>query len=263
MAETAAGFRGSLGWRPTAARIRWTTGLVAAAAIWEALPRLGVVPGIILPPPSAIVAAAMKDFGSFMANMQITVLEALVATAIAWALGVTLGVIFGSLRRVARFLVPLLDSAFALPWVVLYPLAVVWLGIGSPSKVVFAVVTGVFPILLTTTAAVSTIDERYVLLSRSLGATRRQLFLKILLPFALPQIISGLRVGTGLVVIGVVVGEMLASVGGLGYMISYYRATFESGHVYFAIVLTLFIAWVSNALLERVERYFARWKEAS
>lgn len=235
--------------------------VLAFLLVWESAPRLGLVAAIILPPPSAIYAAALKDFPSFLANLQVTLMEALVATAIAWVLGVSLGVVFGSTRPVARFLVPLFDSAFALPWVVMYPLAIVWLGIGSPSKIVFAVITGLFPILLTTTAAVSTVEQRYVLLSRSLGATRMQLFTKIMFPFALPQIVSGLRVGTGLVVIGVVVGEMLSSVGGLGYMISYYRATLEAGHVYFAVLLVLLLAWISNVVLERVELRFARWKE--
>jgi ABC-type nitrate/sulfonate/bicarbonate transport system permease component len=140
-------------------------------------------------------------------------------------------------------------------------LAVVWLGIGSPSKVTFAAVAAIFPVLLTTAAAVSTVEARAVLLGRALGASRLQMFTKVLVPFALPQILSGLRVGAGLAVIGVIVGEMLLSVGGIGYMITYYRSTFESGYVYLGIVLGIGLAALVNAAMERLEHRIAWWTQ--
>jgi NitT/TauT family transport system permease protein/taurine transport system permease protein len=228
--------------------------LAAVAIVWEGVSRAGLIPPLILPPPSAIAAAALKDGGLFLASLQVTVFEIVVATALAWAIGVPLGVLIGSSRRASGLLAPLLDSAFAVPWVILYPLALAWLGIGSPSKIGFAAAYGVLPILLTTIAAVSSVEPWYYTLAAALGATRRQLMVKILLPRMLPAILSGLRVGTGLVVIGVIVGEMLASVGGLGFQISSYRTLLESGHVYLGVLLALLLAWLVNAGLGQVER---------
>jgi NitT/TauT family transport system permease protein/taurine transport system permease protein len=80
-------------------------------------------------------------------------------------------------------------------------------------------------------------------------------------PLALPAIVSGLRVGTGLVVIGVVVTEMLASLGGLGFLISYHRTLFDTGHVYFGILLALLIAVGVNVALTHLDRRVGAWRE--
>jgi NitT/TauT family transport system permease protein len=80
------------------------------------------------------------------------------------------------------------------------------------------------------------------------------------LPLALPAVVSGLRVGTGLVVIGVVVTEMLASLGGVGFWISYHRTLFNTGHVYFGMVLALLIAVAVNVALTRLERRIGIWR---
>ena len=241
--------------------LKAAVGVVVFLALWEALPRLGVVSRIILSPPSAVVEAFFRDVPMVLGHLQITVAESIAAIAIAWAVGLGFGVFFGSMARTSRFLMPLLESAYALPWIVLYPLAVVWLGIGSTSKIAFAAVTASIPVLLTTTAAVSTVEARGTLLARALGASRLQMVTKVLIPFALPQVLSGLRVGAGLAVIGVVVGEMLLSLGGIGYLISYYRSIFESGYVYLGIVLGVALTVLVNLGMEWVERRIGWWDQ--
>ena len=146
-----------------------------------------------------------------------------------------------------------------MPWVVLFPLVLVWVGIGSPSKVLFATVAASFPILLTTTAAVSTVDRRYLVLARALGASRLQLYTKLLIPFALPQILSGLRLGTAVAIISVVTGEMLASLGGLGFIITYNRTQFETGHVYLGLLIAVALALGANWLMNVLERRVSWW----
>jgi NitT/TauT family transport system permease protein/taurine transport system permease protein len=236
---------------------------LAVLGLWQALPSLGIVHPIVLAPPSAVVAAAIKDWPVFLDGLRITMLEALTAVALAWAVGLGVGVALGSSARLAGFAVPPLESAFAMPWVVLYPLLILWLGIGSPSKVLFATVSATFPILLTTIAAVSTVDTRCLLLARALKASRLQTYVKILVPFALPQILGGLRLGTAVAVIAVLVGEMLTSVGGLGFVITYNRTQFETGHVYFGLVLAITMALGANWLMGLVERRLAWWAETT
>ena len=235
-------------------------GVLALLLAWEATARLHVVESILLPAPSAVFSAGLSNASAYLSALSVTAVEILVASAIASSVGVSFGVLLGSSRPAMRVLGPLIDATFALPWIVFYPLAVVWFGIGSPSKILFAGAHAILPIVLATAAAVSIVDRRYVLLARALGASRRQLYIKILLPFALPQIMGGLRVGLGLVVIGVIVGEMLSSFAGLGYMISHARETLDAPNVYFGIVLGLLLAGGTNYAMSLVETRLGHWR---
>ncbi len=232
--------------------------LVAAA--WEAVVRFGLVNRIILAAPSDIVLAAASDGGIFLRAFATTLAEIAAAVAIAWTLGVAIGIMVGSSRLLAAATAPVLSSIFAIPLIVLYPLLMAWLGIGPLSKVVFGAFSGFFPIALNTIDGVRAIEPRYLALARSIGATRLQTYARVIFPLALPAMVSGLRVGTGLVVIGVLVTEMLASLGGVGFLISYHRTLFNTGHVYFGMLLALTLAVAVNIGLTRLDRRIGNWR---
>jgi NitT/TauT family transport system permease protein len=236
--------------------------VIAAAvmALWEAIVRLGLVNQIILAAPSDIVLAAANDGDVFLRAFATTMLEIAAAILIAWTLGIVLGVVVGSSRALAAATAPVLSSIFAIPLIILYPLLMAWLGIGPLSKVVFAVLSGFFPIALNTIDGVGAIERRYLVFARSVGATRLQTYTRIIFPLALPAMLSGLRVGTGLVVIGVIVTEMLASLGGIGFLISYHRTLFNTGHVYFGMALALLMAVAVNVGLTRLDRRMGHWR---
>jgi len=237
--------------------------LVIAAtivALWEAVVRLGLVNQIILAAPSDIALAAAKDGGLFLRAFATTIMEIGAAILIAWTLGIGLGVVVGSLPVLAAATAPVLSSIFAIPLIILYPLLMAWLGIGPLSKIVFGVLSGFFPIALNTIDGVRAIERRYLLFARSVGATRLQTYVRIVFPLALPAMLSGLRIGTGLVVIGVIVTEMLASLGGIGFLISYHRTLFNTGHVYLGMVLALAIAVTVNIGLTWLDRRIGLWR---
>jgi NitT/TauT family transport system permease protein len=236
--------------------------VIAAAvmALWEAIVRLGLVNQIILAAPSDIVLAAANDGDVFLRAFATTMLEIAAAILIAWTLGIVLGVVVGSSHALAAATAPVLSSIFAIPLIILYPLLMAWLGIGPLSKVVFAVLSGFFPIALNTIDGVGAIERRYLVFARSVGATRLQTYTRIIFPLALPAMLSGLRVGTGLVVIGVIVTEMLASLGGIGFLISYHRTLFNTGHVYFGMALALLMAVAVNVGLTRLDRRMGHWR---
>jgi len=231
-----------------------------ALAAWEAVVRLGFVNQIILAAPSAIVAAAVTDGQVFLAAFVTTVLEIVAAILIAWTLGIIVGVVAGSSNVLAAATAPVLSSIFAIPLIIVYPLLMAWLGIGPMSKVVFGVLSGFFPIALNTIDGVRAIERRYLVFARSIGATTLQTYARIVFPLALPSMVSGLRVGTGLVVIGVIVTEMLASLGGVGFLISYHRTLFNTGHVYFGIALALTMAVAVNLGLTWLDRRVGLWR---
>ena len=226
--------------------------------IWEAAFRLGLMSPIIFASPSLIVEAATKDGWTFMLAFRITIFEITMAILIAWTLGIGFGVVAGSVPVLARIAAPVLSALIAVPLVVLYPVLIAWLGLGPASKVVFGVVSGIFPIALNTVVGVREINRGYATMAAAMGANRRQIMFQVMAPLALPAIVSGLRLGTALIVIGVVLSEMLASTDGIGFWISYHRALFNTGQVYLGIILVLVLAAISHLALSGLEQTFGR-----
>jgi NitT/TauT family transport system permease protein len=233
-------------------------GLVLFLAVWEAAFRFGLLSPIIFGSPSLIVGAAAKDGWDFLLAFRITVIEIAMAILITWTLGVAFGIVAGSLSVLGRVSAPILSALIAVPLVVLYPVLIAWLGLGPSSKIVFGVVSGIFPIALNTMVGVQGIDRGYAIMAAAMGASRRQIMFQVMAPLALPAIISGLRLGTALIVIGVVLSEMLGSTDGIGFWISYHRALFNTGQVYLGILLALVVAGLANAALSLVERLYGR-----
>ena len=235
--------------------------LVVFLVLWELVRRLEWVSPIIIAGPSEIYDSIVVAGGQFLVAFQLTLAEIVIAIAISWTLGIGFGMLAGIMPGLGLAAGPILASLFAIPLIVWYPLFMVWVGIGPASKIVFAVLSGFFPIALNTMYGVRLLDRRYLLLGRAMGASQVQALFKILIPLALPAVVSGLRIGTALVVIGVVVTEMLASLGGIGFLISYHRTLFNTGHVYLGITLALLCALLVNWALSRLETRFGRWRD--
>lgn len=250
--------------------MRWRTAhrLVRQAAIaaiciglWEALFRAGVLNPLIFGSPSLVVLAMLKDGGVFFHAFYVTAWEIVVASIIAWLAGIAIGVIIGASPLVGLTFVPIFSAMIAIPLVVLYPILVAWLGIGTVSKVVYGAAVGFFPIALGTVLGIRAIDPRFGVLASAMGASWRQSLVHVMVPLAVPAIVSGLRVGTSLTIVGVIQSEMLSATDGLGFWISYNRTLFNVGQVYFGILLTLILAGIANASLSAIERHFSRWKD--
>jgi NitT/TauT family transport system permease protein len=225
--------------------------------MWEIVSRQKLVSPIIFGSPGLVFEAALKDGWTFLLAFRITILEIGAAVAIAWTLGILLGVSAGSSPILSRLCPPVFSAFMAIPLVILYPVLTSWLGLGPVSKIVFGALSGVFAIALNTLAGVRSIDRGYKMMAAAMGANRRQIMFKVMAPLALPAIVSGLRLGTALIVIGVVLSEMLGSADGIGFWISYHRSLFNIGQVYLGILMALMIAGVVNAGLSAVERFYA------
>ena len=239
-------------------RLLWTSVILG---IWQAVCSFQLVNPILLASPLDIYRAASQSGGEFLTAFRLTEVEILTAIAIAWISGILVGAILGRMAIFGRVVSPIISSLFAVPLIIWYPYFIVWLGIGPESKIAYAALYGFFPIALNTLSAVQLVDRRYLTLGRSMGASQFQIFCRIVVMFALPGIISGLRIGTSLVVIGVIVAEMLASIGGLGFLISYHRTSFDTGHVYLGIFLALVCTLAVNLALSRLERKVDHWRE--
>jgi NitT/TauT family transport system permease protein/taurine transport system permease protein len=158
-------------------------------------------------------------------------------------------------------LLPVLRSAYAVPLVVLYPVMMVWFGLGSESKIAFASIYAFIPTMLTAVAGVAALSPALGETARAFGATRAQQILYVSLPASLPSIVAALRLGGALVIVGVIVAQMLGAADGLGYLITRHRTLLNSPGVYAGIVLVLGITGMHEILLRRLERKVAAYRQ--
>jgi NitT/TauT family transport system permease protein len=232
--------------------------VIGLIALWEILPRAGLIPELFLPSLSSTLAAGWNEAGEYGHALAVTLYEVAISMAFACGGGILLGAIVGSLPRPRILIMPMVSSLYAVPLVILYPVFTVWLGIGSESKIAFASIYGFLPTMLATAAGIQTIDPQLLLAARSMGATLSQRLVRVIIPAAIPTVLSGLRVG-----VGVVVSEMLISSAGIGYLISRYRTILDSPHVFAGVLLVLAMAIAFNAAIKWIERKAAIWQTGS
>lgn len=228
--------------------------------LWEVLPRTGLIPELFLPSLSSTLIAGWTDAAEYGQALLVTLYEVAVSMVFACGLGIVAGAVVGSLPRPRVLIMPMVSSLYAVPLVILYPVFTVWLGIGSESKIAFASIYGFLPTMLSTAAGIQTIDPQLLLAARSMGATLSQRLVRVIIPAAIPTVLSGLRVGGALVIVGVVVSEMLISSAGIGYLISRYRTILDSPHVFAAVLLVLVLTVAFNSALRWVERKASIWQ---
>jgi NitT/TauT family transport system permease protein len=144
---------------------------------------------------------------------------------------------------------------------VMLPLFILFFGIGVLSKAVFAFSLGVFPVLLNVIAGSRMVDRTLVTTAYCMGASRAGIFLKVVLPAALPSVITGLRVGMTQTVLGVLLAELYASNTGLGYFVTLYSQTFKPAQLFALFFVVAAISIVVNEGLRALERRASRWRE--
>jgi NitT/TauT family transport system permease protein/taurine transport system permease protein len=233
---------------------------VLILVLWEAIPRLGILPELFIPPLTKTLHVLWLDRAIYAAALLVTVYEVAIAMLIACGAGILIGSIVGGVAGVRRLMLPVFSSLYAVPIVILYPVFTAWFGIGSESKIVFAGVYGFFPVMLSTAAGIRTIDEQYLLAARSMGASLPQLITRVVIPASIPTVLSGLRLGGALTIIGVVVSEMLTSANGIGYLVTKNRTTLDSPRVFAAIIVILALSVVYDIAVRVIERRTLVWQ---
>ncbi len=201
---------------------------VAIVAIWEGVARGLGIPLYLLPPPSAVAAAASKNLGDLALGASVTARAALYGFLLSAALGTLSAIVLSAARVLERALYPYTVFLQTVPIVAIAPLLVLWFGPGMRAVTISAFIVSVFPVIANTLAGIRSVEPPLRDLFRLYGASRRSTLLKLELPSALPSLMTGLRVAAGLAVIGAIVGEFVAgfsdSGAGLGILIlSSYR----------------------------------------
>jgi NitT/TauT family transport system permease protein len=180
--------------------------------------------------------------------------------AIALVTGVVVGVIVGWYRVARMVLDPFLNALYATPRLAMMPLIIIWFGIGYESKVFIVFLSAFFPILVNTVGGIRTLDRDLLRAARAFCASDWQIFKTLAIPASVPFILTGVRQGVALGLIGVVVGEMLGGSEGIGFMVTYGGQTFQTDTVFVGVIIIAFAGIVLTSIAERLERRFSRWR---
>jgi ABC-type nitrate/sulfonate/bicarbonate transport system permease component len=228
--------------------------VLALVGVWQLLYANEVVSHALLPSPWMVVKNLPDLLGraATWSAVRLTSKEIAIAYLAAVVVGLAVGFVAGRRETIRLVAEPLLVWAQVVPIVILYPACILLWGLGPTSKIVFAAVYGVLPIAYGTMRAIAYVDVRLLNAATSLGASRRDLVLKVAVPSARPLVLASLRLGAALVIIGVFAGEILGSLGGVGYEITATSQRYQSADSYGFILIALAMMAVLQLLLSRL-----------
>jgi len=260
-----AGLRGTRlpRWRALALRV---AAIVAFLALWSLLSGAVVVlklfNPIFLPGPWLVLGSIldMAVRGTLWIHLAATLERVAMGFGVGATLGVALGLAAGQLTPVRNVIEPLVELLRPIPPLALLPMFIVWVGIGEASKIGFITYATFFPIFLTTVTGVRQIDPLLVRAAQSLGARGVALFTRVILPAALPDILTGLRLGVALAFFVIVISEFIGAEHGLGYLINDGRNFFLVPQMLGAAVVLGLLGYAGSGLVRLLERRLTRWQ---
>jgi ABC-type nitrate/sulfonate/bicarbonate transport system permease component len=238
------------------------TAVVITLAIWQALWSAGKISPLFMSGPSAIAKRFHDDLlhGNLLSDLAYSGKNFAIGFFLAVVAGVVMGVIVGWYKRVEMLAGPFLNGLYATPRVAMVPLIIIWFGIGMWSKVFIVFISAFFPVLVNTIGGIRAIDRDLLRAARAYCATDRQIFTTLAIPGAVPFILTGVRQGVALGLIGVVVGEMFGGSQGIGFMVAYGGQTFATDTLFVGVLIIAFAGIILTSLAEQLEKRFSRWR---
>ena len=233
--------------------------------VWDRFSAIGLFGGpLTMPSPGQVLDSATQMFlsGELLRLLGITLRSVLVSCLIAVVVGVPLGLLIGRVRLVSLCLRPLVSLMFPVPKIALYPAMLTVFGLGVGSKIALGTAEALFPILIGSAAAASQIDDRLQWSALALGTGRARCLTKVILPAAMPGILTGARIGLIGAIIGVFLGEMMAGSGGLGEMTMTSYQTLRTADMYTGIVAISITGFVVDRAFLMARRRALAWNDA-
>jgi ABC-type nitrate/sulfonate/bicarbonate transport system permease component len=236
--------------------------LLGLLTLWYLATARWGVSHLLLPNPVAVWHQFVDVLvsGEFWPDLRVTLTELAVAFAISSTTGITLGYLISRSQYVIRVFEPLLAGIYSIPIILFLPLYVLFFGLGPASKIALGTTISFFPIVLSTIAGFGFVDRMYVVAARSMGASDYQLFRHVLLPAALPVILTGLRMGFTVALLSILGSETIASLAGLGHKIVHLAEAMEMTRMFAYIVFAVAIAATLNTVVSMLEARGRRWR---
>ena len=232
--------------------------IVGLIALWQA--GTLVLGKDALPSPVATVTklAAIMGDEDFPRHAWETARAFLTALVISLAAGLLIGLALGARRLAGEVAEPMLTALYSIPKITLYPVILLLFGLGISAKIAFGVIHGIIPVILFTMNAVRNIRVVYLRSARAMRLTLAQTAGTIIIPAALPEIVSGFRIGFALTLLGTLIGEMFASQRGIGYMLVKAMETGDTATVMSLALLLVVLATLASAALLALDRRLRR-----
>lgn len=232
----------------------WITS-IGLLAIWEACVWIFQIPLYVLPAPSQVIVALVKDAGVLLDHSLVTVAEALAGMGIALVLSVVLGILMDAFPAFKQSIYPLLVVTQTVPMIVLAPIFIIYLGFGLAPKILTVVLMCFFPVVVSFTDGMAQVSPAYQNLLYAYGAKRTQIYTLAKIPAALPTLLSGMKVAATYSITGAVVGEWIASQAGLGYYLLRVKNGYMLDKVFACVIVIILLSLLMNGLI-RVIRHF-------
>jgi ABC-type nitrate/sulfonate/bicarbonate transport system permease component len=239
-----------------------TVAVLAFLAFWEWAGTSGFANPMFTSSPSRIVKAyvALAASGELAVDCWVSAQEFVSGFVLAIVIGIPLGILMGWYKPIEAVLDPFVSFFYSTPRIALLPVMTIWLGIGMNSKIAIVFLGAVFAVLINTIAGVQNLDHTLLRAARSFGANDLQIFRTIALPGTVPFLLTGIRLGLGHALVGIVAGELYAAQAGVGYLIAVAGNTFQMDKVFAGVVLIAGAGMAITEAFRRLENHYQSWK---
>ena len=229
--------------------------IVLFLIIWELLSKFKIINTFLSSSPSEVIKTTINLFndGSLIKHISITMYEVFISFIISTILGLVVAIILWSNKIISKIIDPYLTILNSLPKVALGPLIIIWVGASINSIVFMALLISTFITIINIYNGFISTDKAYIILLKSFGANKVQIFYKVILPSNYSTIINSLKINVSMNLIGVIMGELLVSKSGLGYLIMYGSQIFNINLVITSVVILGFISYFMYFVIEKFE----------
>lgn len=237
--------------------------VLSVIAVWQLIVVIGRYPSFILPTPREVwdELISMLPTASFWGHVAATLIAVLGGLFIGASLAILLGYFIAKSPLVNSLVSPLVVASQAIPIVAIAPLLAIWFGYGITPKIVTSLLIVFFPVLVSVVAGIRSVEPNLRDLMRSRQATHWQMFTKLEVPSALPMVLSGLKVGATLAVIGAIVGEFVNSDRGLGFLIKQGNGEYNTARTFAALIVLMIMALLMYGSVALLERKWLAWRK--
>ncbi len=245
--------------------LRGCISILVGLVIWEILTRLLLENELLIPPPTSVIRSFwnLTFSGQLNKHFAATLIEFSYGFTTACIAGIVIGYFMGMHKWFDEIMDPWIATLYSIPIITVVPLIIIWFGIGMISKVIVVFKITAVAIILNTAAGIKNLDPVWLELAKSLRLSTWETTYKIRFPGALPYIITGMRLGVGRALLGVVVAELMAANAGLGYMLRDSSETWDSPKLFVTVILLAAIGLVSFNLIKRLEQRMAPWRQSA
>ena len=234
--------------------------LILFLIIWELLARTEVINTFLSSSPSMVVETTIGLFGSgnLWRHILITLVEVLVSFFIAFVIGIGVASLLWSSEMLSKILDPYLTILNSLPKVALGPLIIIWFGASVRSIIVMSLMINIFVTIINIYLGFAMTNEEYIKLLKTMGASKIQIFTKVILPANRKNIINALKINISMSLIGVIMGELLVSKEGLGYLIMYGSQVFNINLVITSVVILGILSYLLYIIVDKIEKRYIK-----